>query len=102
MIIKFFDGSEVHVDDERGESIKNLVSSGAEWFDLDDEYIRVASISGIKKDTPVDISSTKMIGGAVYKGLQVAPTTELTDEQRMKNLIHIQRMKQQFLKRKRA
>ena len=90
MIIYLFDGSTYTVSPERGKAVNLAVNSGFEWIDLGDIKIRTSSISKL------DIKHEPK---AIKQPLLVAPTTELTDEQRQANVARIQAMRVDYHKR---
>lgn len=95
MIITLFDKTKIHVDEDRAKRIVLAINAGTELLEIDGNYYKTSAIATITKSK--SIGEHKMVGGAIYaKDVDRTPTIELTEEQRLKNLGRIQRMKERF------
>lgn len=63
MIIKFFNGDDIIIGDDRGDKIKAMIQGGAEWLDINGGLYKVSNISAVLPSK----NSTKMIGGVAQK-----------------------------------
>lgn len=92
MRIKFWDKSEVIISKEQWEKIKALRDQGAEWIVLKNPSIEFNPKS-IVQVTP----SAPAIGSSDIKRLP--SKTEMSEEQRLKNLKHIAKLRRDFAKK---
>lgn len=63
MIIKFFKGDDLIIGDNRGDKLKDMIRSGAEWIEVDGGMYKVSNISSILPS----VGDVKMIGGVSSK-----------------------------------
>lgn len=90
MIIKTSGNLILEVTDERANAIKKALLNGAEYVEIDDILLKASSIMSVEKSPPTRYSFTNI------KPLCL-PVSELTDEQREKNIERIRQIKQKFL-----
>lgn len=89
MRIIFYDDTSVHVSDDKGKVLKNRIAAGTEWVEIDECVYAVKSIKKVIPDGTSDIHTPRL----------KAPTIQLTEEQREKNIERIRRMKREFKER---
>jgi len=90
MKILFYDDSNIYVTKDQGERVKQAIMAGTEWIEIDNSMYAVKSIKSVMDDKPVGIDTP----------LLPPPTTELSEEQRLKNLETIRKMKANFFSRR--
>lgn len=63
MIIKFFNGEDITIGDDRGDKIKAAIMAGAEWLDINGGLYKVSNISAVLPSK----GGVKVIGGVAQK-----------------------------------
>lgn len=91
MRILFYDDSIVYITKEQGEKVKQAVTSGVEWIEIDETMYAVKSIKQIQADKPATEALALPVG-----------TKELPKAQRERNIERIRQMKRDFLARRAA
>ena len=87
MIISLFSGDNINVNDQRGEKIRAMVVGGLEYIDIDGSLIKSSDIRRISPSKTIQYDTPRLC----------APTTELTEIRRKKNIATIRKMKEKFL-----
>lgn len=89
--IKFMDKTAVDLSDDKAQRLQMAIKSNTQWVNINGNSYNTSTIMSIEKQGGVPDAQQPLLA---------APTTELSDEQREKNIARIRKMREDFISRR--
>lgn len=88
--IKFMDKSAVDLPNDKAERLQSAIQNNVQWVNINGNSYNTSTIMSIEKQGGISDAQQPLLA---------APTTELSDEQREKNIARIRKMREDFISR---